>query len=204
MSQEIWWAGTILHIICLSLFFLLWEKFCHSCLLECSTKISCSREIHCPVKCLWDSDSHLCSLTWAHSPWETVWWDINRLESEALFLFCSFSSLISFSGLGWGEWAQLCEAAVPALSCSTVTAEFPSCLLCPAPGSFQGSQGRCLLEWGQRLTCTCLQTGDHTAGTRGLSQPSFSGSGFLCFSFRRPYKFSTDSVSLCKVSLNPI
>lgn len=105
MSQEIWWAGTMLHIICLSLFFLLWEKFCHSCLLECSTKISCLREIHCPVKCLWDSDSHLCSLTWAHSPWETVWWDINRLESEALFLFCSFSSFISFSGLGLG-WVR--------------------------------------------------------------------------------------------------
>lgn len=131
----------MLHIIYLSVFFLLWEKFCLWCLLECSAKISCSREIRYPV-----SVCEILILIFAVWPWETMWWDTDRLESEALFLSCSFSSLISFCVLGRGEPAQLCEAAVPALSCSPVTAQFPFCLLGPALGSFQGTQGRQMLE----------------------------------------------------------
>lgn len=109
------------------------------------------------------------SLTWAYSPREAIWWDIDRLESKSLFLFCSFSSLISFSALGLG-WV------------STVTAKFPFCLLLLALEIFQGSQGRCLLECRSKGSPVPARLpGDHTGGTRGLSQPSFACAGLaLC------------------------
>lgn len=108
MSQEIWWAGKILHIICLRLFSFSERNFVTRVFLNALPK--CSHEIHCPVG--------ICKILIVIFPvWAYSMGDTDRQESEAFLLFCSFSSLISFSGLGLCESAHLCKVAVPALSC---------------------------------------------------------------------------------------
>lgn len=114
----------------------------------------------------------------ATSEWGGPRWDLDRLESEGFFLFCSFSSLISFVVYSSVRWQCLhCPAAQSQLNSHS------ACFAQPLGPSTAAREGVC---WNARTKAplylpACLQPGDHTGGTRGLSPLSFACTGLaLC------------------------